>query len=470
MLRSNEKERYGDLHDFFVIGAILLAAGSGTILHGQTYPAVALPLSETCQLAAGKSDRTAALFKEISVGRGLSSVFDALGAMFAQNGNTLCAIESFQLALHFNSASWQTRHNLALALMEIGRHEDAAQNLKAALRLKPGSSVLHNALGTALQNLGELDASANEFKAALRIDPAFAYAGSNLAQVLHTQGKHTAEVYYLEQALQSGPPRDLLYSLRLALGAAYDELGGAENTERAIVTFRSLIAAFPQSAEARFNLGTLYARHTRFNAAKPEFEETLKLDSHYDAARLSLGKTLLEAGQNAAAMAPLEEYTRRKPHDFEGHLVLGRVRRGLGDFLRAADALRQAVTLNPNSYDARYNLGFVLARLEKSDDAIEHLEAAGKLNPSAPEAPYELSRIFARRNDPERAAQESQKFQEAKQARDREENLGVLGAKANDLLRQGDAQGAAEVYREILRQNPSDNPTPAPIRQRKAGS
>jgi len=132
--------------------------------------------------------------------------------------------------------------------------------------------------------LGDLEAAAEQFKAALRIDPHSPLAAFNLARVFHSQRKYTTEVYYLRQALASSPPKELEFPARLALGAVQDEMG---HPDEAVAELRKLVAAFPDSAEAHLNLGNAYGRHFRYKEARVEYEQTLRLDASFDAARIT---------------------------------------------------------------------------------------------------------------------------------------------------------------------------------------
>ena len=414
----------------------------------------------TTPLGFFKSCRAAKTSREISeILQALSThlsagAYNTLGALFAQQNDLACAIPAFEEALRLEPNSVQARFNLAVALVQSGKQKQAADHLRILVRQKPDFFAARNALGLVLQDLGELDGAEEEFKAALNINPRFAIGASNLAKLLHSQKRYPAEIFYLRQALASDPPEELAHQLQLDLGAAY-ELNG--DTDQAIESLRKLVASYPKSAGAHFNLATVYAKHVRFKEAKAEYEEAVTLDPEDNVARISLAKILTELGEIAAALPHLQVYTRRAPADYEGHLVMGTAYRRLGDLTKAARELRRAVELKPDSYDPRYNLGFVLAHSGHLEEAIEQLEAAKKLNPHAAEAPYELSLIFRKKNEPQRAEEEVQALQKAKRWSDRQTNAALIGSKANALLGKGDAEGAAAMYSEAIELEP-DNP------------
>jgi tetratricopeptide (TPR) repeat protein len=425
-------------------------AGAGQAQSAKTPPSRGLP--SACLDAGKRSNEIDALLKNLAIHPSAEG-YNALGALFGKREQLPCAVESFRQGLHLDPSSWETRYNLALALVSRQEYKPAVEELHAVVQRKPDFFEGRNALGLALQNLGEFDAAADEFKTALKLNPDSAYAASNLAQVYHAQRKYTAEIYYLRQSLDHGPPADLAYSMRLALGIAYEN---DKNTDLAIEELRKLVADYPQSAEAHYNLATVYAKHVRFKEARPEFEACLRFDPGNDTARLSLAKALAEIGENTSSLLLLNEYIRRVPKDYEGHFVLGEAYRRLGQLDEATAQLRVAAQLNPDNYEVQQKLGMVLMHSKHLDEAISHLEAARKLNPQAPEIPYELAAIYQRKGEPRRAEEEMRAFAEAKRGSQAEDKAKLLGIKANTLLENGDAGGAAEAYRDALKLWPED--------------
>ena len=292
-------------------------AGAGQAQSAKTSPSRGL--SSACLDVGKQSNEIDALLKNLALHPSAEG-YNALGALFAKREQLPCAVESFRQALRLDPLSWETRYNLALALVSRQEYKEAVEELHAVVQRKPDFFEGRNALGLALQNLGEFDAAADEFKTALKLNPNSAYAASNLAQVT-TRAYYTAEIYYLRQSLVHGPPADLAYSMRLALGIAYEN---DKNTDLAIEELRKLVADYPQSAEAHYNLATVYAKHVRFNEARPEFEACLRLDPGNDTARLSLAKALAEIGENTSSLLLLNEYIRRVPKDYEGHSCWGK--------------------------------------------------------------------------------------------------------------------------------------------------
>src|SRR5262249_46705074 len=126
---------------------------------------------------------------------------------------------------------------------------------------------------------------------------------------------------------------------------------------------------------------------------------------------------------------------------------------------QAETELRQAVKQDPRHYDCLYSLGFVLARLGKLEDARDYLEQAKQLNPGSEDVRYQLASVLTKLKETDSAKREFQEFEERKKQSQQENVAGTTGSKANKLLEDGDAQGAAQLYREALKLDPNNAKT-----------
>jgi len=409
-------------------------------------------LPGACETAAASSSQLAPFLQEVR-SHPTADTLSALGLQFAKKEQHPCAVAAFEAALALDPSSWTNHYNLGLALSHMGDEKQGAVELRVAVQQKPDYFPARHALGLALQSLGDLDGAAEQFQSALRIDPGSGAAAFGLAQIYGAQKKNSAAIYYLRQTMASNPPRSLAFQARLALAAIQDQSG---HGDEAIAELRKLVAAFPDSAEAHYNLANAYSRHFRYAEARPEYEQVLHLDSGNNAARLAFSKALLEMSENSAAIPLIEEYIRKAPGDFEGYLVLGQAYRRSNDLAQAEPQLRHAIQLKPDSYDAHYALGLVLAATGRVEEATTEMERAERLNPQTPGAHYELSVLYKKKNDPVRSQTEAKAFQQARDKADNARTFDLTRLKGDDALRKGDPQDAANAYREALALDPDD--------------
>jgi tetratricopeptide (TPR) repeat protein len=117
-------------------------------------------------------------------------------------------------------------------------------------------------------------------------------------------------------------------------------------------------------------------------AARAEFENSLKLDDSFTAARYQLGVVLLASGDAAGAEAALVKTTQQEPQWASAYTALGSAYYGEGKFADAITAYQKAISIESGNTDAVAGLG--LARVMKGEkDGSKDIERAMKLNPGS---------------------------------------------------------------------------------------
>ena len=453
-----------DLRVCRVLCCLLITPGI-VFLHGMTHesspqaqePASREPqtLPAACQNLRKSNQRVGELLTVVAR-HATAEAYDALGVLYAEGNKLNCAVPAFEEALRLDEQDWRARYNLALALIQKGEEKKAADQLHILTHQKPDSPEVHNTLGSLLQQQGELEEAAEEFKTALKCDPAYAEAALSLGQVLINQKRYTAAMVYLQDALKTSPLPDLKAQLQTTLAVAYAESG---DSDQAIGTLEQVIKAHPEDAEAHFNLGTVYARQgpaLGYQEAIANFKEAVRIDPHYDSARYSLAKVLVQLGQFSDAVTYLSDYTHHRPSDAEGFHMLGSAYTGLSQLPKAVAALERARQLKPDDYQIRYDLGSALAKTGKTKEAIEQLVAAEKINPHFADTHYQLALQLRKQGDVTRSKQEMQIFQRLKNQENEETTAGNLNNEGNRLLEQGKAREAAEAYRKAVQLDPNN--------------
>ena len=200
-------------------------------------------------------------------------------------------VSAFESALRLEPNSWEAHYNLGLALLENGKSERAANELRAAVGLRPHVAQTHTALGTALSQLHQTDNAIGEFKLALKLDSKFIPAQHGLAQALITQKKYSAAIDYLKTL----PASEVL---QMDLAIAYSKNG---NVNQAVQTLSGILKQNPSSAQAHANLGTVYVQQSRYREAAAEFREALNLDPTDQIALISYVRALVVLGEFSSA-------------------------------------------------------------------------------------------------------------------------------------------------------------------------
>src|SRR5690242_289743 len=386
-------------------------------------------------------------------GSGRAEAFDALGRSLGKQGNFRCARAAFEAALSLDPDSFESRYDLALALLSMREPQRAADELRTLLKAHPDSYQAHNVLGLALRDLRDTQNAREEYQAALRINPRFASAAYNLGQLLLAEKEYAVAIRRLQQALINSPEPDLALDTKIALAAAFAQSG---DYEHALPLLQEAILLKPDSAELHFDLATVLAHREDYESAVTEFDKTLALAPDHDGALLSLAKALMNESAVDQAIPYLKRFVERNPQNPEGFEIFGDALKESSKFSDAEKVLRRAVQLDPSDYKAHYDLGVVFDQLGKREEAVRELQAAVRLKPDFTDAHYRLARILNSKKERIEANRELEKFAQLKAEGDRKKQASQLSSQASGLLDQGHAKESAEAYRQAIQLVPQD--------------
>jgi tetratricopeptide (TPR) repeat protein len=411
-------------------------------------------LPPACLQQRNSSEKIAVLLESVH-DHPTAGAYNTLGVLYAQADRVSCAIAAFEASLKVEDQNWEAHYNLALALLRRGERAQAIHALQTAIQQKPDSVSSHFALGSIFEDEKKLENAEEHFRSALNVDPHFSPSAIKLSEVLISVGRPQAAVACLEDTVKQ-LPSEQAEPVRAALGVAYAANG---EMEKALITLKNLIAEQPDSADAHFNLGLVYARQGQSKdeeAAVTEFQEALRLDPSMDPARIALGRVLISLQKYSEAAPAALEYTRHRPQDPQGFYELGQAFQGLKQPEPAVKALEHAAALDPRDAVIRFDLGMLLANTGQTDAAILQLKAAERINPSDVEIHKELTLLLDKKGDKEGSRFERAKLAALKSDTDKETGIARLNEKASEDLSAGNAKAAAESYGQAVQLNPRD--------------
>jgi len=129
-------------------------------------------------------------------------------------------------------------------------------------------------------------------------------------------------------------------------GLALEETGVP--IEKAIEAYNRAVELNPSAAGALVNLGTIYYRQRKYEAAEQHYQRAIEVDSNYPLAHYNLGNLYDEQG----------------------------------DLTRAEQHYTTALRLNPNYADAHFNLALLAERRGNFLNAVRHWKSYLKLDNS----------------------------------------------------------------------------------------
>jgi tetratricopeptide (TPR) repeat protein len=146
--------------------------------------------------------------------------------------------------------------------------------------------------------------------------------------------------------------------------------------------FQEVARLQPQSAVARFNVGTALEAGGHPDDAAAWYRQAIDLDGSYAPAHVNLGTLLLKAGRVADARAEYEAALRADASNADAHNDLGKILSvSAGDEAAALAHLNEALRLRPAFPEAHLNIAEVLMSRGEARTAIEHYREALRLRP-----------------------------------------------------------------------------------------
>jgi Flp pilus assembly protein TadD/peroxiredoxin len=222
--------------------------------------------------------------------------------------------------------------------------------------------------------------------------------------------------------------------------------------EEAAESFREVIAAKPDDADAYYNLGTLNLRKNELQQAREYLEKTLKLRPDYPEAWNNLGMIAAQQGASDEAIRDFQKSIQLRPRFAIALLNLGNLYRRERNFPEAEKCLSEAIEIQPDDPETNYSLGMLYAQQDQVNRASTYLERALELRPDYPEALNNLGVLFVRGQQYEKA--EDQFRSGIRLAPDFDQSYLNL---ARLYAMRSDKEKAREVILDLLRIQP-DNP------------
>ena len=227
---------------------------------------------------------------------------------------------------------------LGVAQSGQGRHIDARNAFKNALKLAPQVPALHLNLGVCLQALGSLTEAESAYRQAIALNTGFPEAHWHLGSVLEQQGRLTEAVEANRRALKLAPES---CQASHNLGSALLGLG---RNEEAIPAFRKAIRFCPNLADAYGCLGLALFHVGRLDEALAIEQQALRHQPDYALAHSSLAMILNALGRHDEAIAEGLRALELNPTDTKVLLSLSDAMKGKGFVVDTPESFDQALT------------------------------------------------------------------------------------------------------------------------------
>ena len=296
-------------------------------------------------------------------------------------------IANYRKALELDRKHTGASVNLALALMDMKREQEALPVLRDAARYNPNSAEVRFALGLGYMRRGYVKDAIRELEKAVELKPDYADAYKNLSTAYMKAGMIEKANEALKKAQELAPATPTIHhnagysylqkAIKLRKGEAveldpddpktYDEL-----LDRAIAEFRKAIEMKSDFKEAYGNLGLAYLEKKMYDEAIAQFSKVIELDPSNVSAYANRALAAKMKGDVDGAIRDYEKAIEMKSDDYKYFFSLGELyydkskkdtANSISYLEKSIAAFERASRMRPTDDKIFYNLGVLYYEL-----------------------------------------------------------------------------------------------------------
>ena len=313
------------------------------------------------------------------------------------------------VAVTGSSPAWQSDRGLALML--LGRMDDAKAALSALVESGEADAITYGRLATLCTSIGEVDAGERLYQEAISREPERAEWLSNMGGAKVRLGKYEEALEFYERAIalktefiqaQQGRERVLFalsrtkelvasieaeietepenVGLVVKLARVQDHMGELQD---AIASLKKAQEMAPENANVFIDTGMIFSRNGMMVRALAAFKKPVTCDPDNLQALGLVASTQAEVGSPEEGLKSIDRAIATHPKAKQLRVVRGRILSDLGRYGEAEEDLRKALEAYPGDAAIMVALGSVLGWVGRLDEAIELYRNAAKVNPAA---------------------------------------------------------------------------------------
>ncbi len=368
-----------------------------------------------------------------------------LGSLQGALGKRAEAADTLRAALRLNPDYLPARLKLAEYLFAAGDSEEAAKIYETILKEHPDAAEAHYGMGRIRATKGDFSGAVECYGRACELFPAYGAAHYGLALAYRKLGdgaKAEKQLKLHESGKTLVPPipdplRDELRALDLGApsllerGISFQQAGRLED---AIAEHEKALQIDPDYVLAHANLIILYGKTGQPSKAEEHFRAAVRLNPNFADSYYNYGVLLFNERRYAEAEEMFRKAVEVNPYHSQALHNLGVMRERQGRLDEALEFYAKAVERQPNYPLAHFNIGKILANQKKYDEAIRHfLQALNPEDENTPTYLYALSATYARAGNHEAALKYGGRAREAAAARNQSELVRRIDAHLRTL-------------------------------------
>ena len=332
---------------------------------------------------------------------------------------------------------------LGLVAARRGDYTSALAHFQHALALKPGNLWVIHDVANALRELGRFDEAEAAFLEFTAKAPHLYDGHRGLGLVFRQRGDCAAALTHFRRA------RDMAPENPWQLKDTADLLRETDHFDEAEVAYRELVALAPHFYDGHRGLGLLASRSGDHAAALEHFSAARAVAPENAWLINDAGNALRMLGRLDEAKSAYREFSAKAPHIFDGPRGLGLVARERGDNDNALEHFLAALALAPDNLWLIHDAAKAFCALGRLDEAEAVYRDLGAKAPHLSDGPRGLAFVARQRGDHAAALAHSQSALNLAP-----DDIWLINDVANALRELSRLDEAEAAYRELMAKAP----------------
>ncbi|MGB7190674.1 MAG: tetratricopeptide repeat protein [Acidobacteriaceae bacterium] len=323
-------------------------------------------LMTSAYLRLGDKAEAAALLSKLDEGSSMNVAQEyKLGVLLTADKMYPEAVERFRRIVGMQPKSWESKFDLAIALVNQGALQQAASSLQPLIAEHTGDARPFTLLGALYEATGDLPKALAAYAAAVREDPKSPDRYLDYTRLLMDMDRYGDAARMIAQGMKDTPDT---YALKLRMGAIAMTQGQYAEARQ---SFQQAIEAHPEIALGYIALAQGYMRDGKDEeAAKVLAGARAKLTPDAMVEYL-YGLVLTHLSQTPEAVEAFQRSIALNSKVAESHYELGKLYLGAGNVEGARGQFEDVLAIAPDHANAHYQLSRIYARLGETEKSKE---------------------------------------------------------------------------------------------------
>jgi tetratricopeptide (TPR) repeat protein len=265
---------------------------------------------------------------------------------------------------------------ITVSRIQVGYWENSITIFEHTIKSTGGSWVAHNNLANALGERGRINEAIHQYHLALEKNPpepeGIYY---NMAAAFGSHGLNLQAIEHYSRALEINPD---YAAAHINMGVVLSRQG---KTDDAVRHFSEALRIEPNSEEAHYNLGNMHLAQNKVDQALRHYSKAVRINPLFAEPYNGLGLVLMQKGKLNEAIYHFRKAANIKPAYLDAQKNQKLAESTYGKIRSAVAEMQDSMNFNPQDHDIDLKMEELLEKKKKLDQAIFQFARALSLQP-----------------------------------------------------------------------------------------